>query len=74
MNVLPLLLVLNFSVLGLGYLLGSLVGLFILMGICLLAVAGVIVFTTAAQSPGKTRKAMHRAFGVDTTFLATLGR
>ena len=71
MNMLALLLVLNFSVLGLGYLLGSLVGLFILMGICLLAVMGVVAFANAAEMPGKS-KAMHRAFGVDTTFLATL--
>lgn len=73
MNFLPLLLVLNFSVLGLAYLMGSLVGLFILMGICVLVVTGVIVFATATQPPNKKRD-RHRAFEVDTTFLATLGR
>ena len=73
MNMLPLLLVLNFSVLGLGYLLGSLLGLFILMGICLLAVMGVVAFATAVEAPNNS-KALNRAFGVDTTFLATLGK
>lgn len=73
MNFLPLLLVLNFCVLGLGYLLGSLIGLFILMGICVLAMVGVIAFATVVEAPDKS-KALNRAFGLDTTFLGTLGK
>ncbi len=73
MNFLPLLLVLNFGVLGIGYLLGSLAGLFILMGICVLAIVAVIVLTAPAQV-GKKPKPMRRTFDVDTSFLATLSK
>jgi hypothetical protein len=73
MHFLPLLLVLNFSVLGLGYLLGSLAGLFVLLGLCLVALVGVIVVAAFSQAPS-TSRTLHRAFGIDTTFLSTLGK
>ena len=50
MDALRLLFILNFSVLGLGYVLGSLVGLFVLIAICLLALLGLVMITPESES------------------------
>ena len=44
-----------------------------LLGLCLVALVGVIVVAAFSQAPS-TSRTLHRAFGIDTTFLSTLGK
>lgn len=61
----------NIAILGLAWYFGSLTGVLIAAGLCVIVVAGVFAFSMA-RTEARESKDMQRAMGRNTTFLAGL--